>query len=72
MGIKFFPEQRLFVLEAADCTYAFMVHPRYERLVRLYHGPHLGGDEAYKLFNYDTTPRSQATIPPAATRRTVR
>ena len=64
MGIGYFSGKRLFVLEAADCTYAFMVHPRYERLVHLYHGPHLGGDETAQLFNYDTTPRSQATIPP--------
>ena len=64
MGIRFYSESKLFVLDAADCTYAFMVHPRYERLVHLYYGPTLGGDEALKLFNYDTSPRSQTTIPP--------
>ena len=64
MGIRFYSESKLFVLDAADCTYAFMVHPRYERLVHLYYGPALAGDEALKLFNYDTTPRSQTTIPP--------
>ena len=64
MSIRFYPENRLFVLDAADCTYAFMVHPRYERLVHLYYGSTLAGDEALKLFNYDTSPRSQTTIPP--------
>ena len=64
MGIRFFPENRLFVLDAAECTYAFMVHPRYERLVHLYHGAALRGDETVKLFNYDTSTRSQTTIPP--------
>jgi len=69
MGIKYFPEHQLFVLDAADCTYAFMVHPRYERLVHLYHGPHLGGGDVIKLFNYDTSPRSQSTIPPGGNPR---
>ena len=64
MSVRFYPENRLFVLDAADCTYAFMVHPRYERLVHLYYGSPLAGDEALKLFNYDTSPRSQTTIPP--------
>ena len=64
MGIRFFPETKLFVLDAADCTYAFLVHPRYGRLAHLYHGPHLEGADVLKLFNYDTTPRSQSTIPP--------
>ena len=63
MGINYFPENQLFVLDAAECTYAFMVHPRYGRLVHLYHGAHLATD-ILKLFNYDTTPRSQSTIPP--------
>ena len=63
MSIRFYPETRLFVLDAADCTYAFMVHPRYERLVHLYYGAKLDGHEALKLFNYDTSPRSQSTIP---------
>jgi len=63
MSIRFYSEEKLFVLDAADCTYAFMVHPRYGRLVHLYHGPTLGGVEALKLFNYDTTARSQSTIP---------
>ena len=63
MGIRFYSECKLFVLDAADCTYAFMVHPRYDRLVHLYYGPALAGDEALKLFNYDTTARSQSTIP---------
>ena len=64
MSIRFYSESELFVLDAADCTYAFLVHPRYRRLVHLYYGPTLAGDEALKLFNYDTTPRSQTTIPP--------
>ena len=64
MGIRYYPENRLFVLDAADCTYAFMVHPRYERLTHLYYGATLRGDEAAKLFNYDTATRSQTTIPP--------
>ena len=64
MGIRFYSENKLFVLDAGECTYAFMVHPRYERLVHLYYGPTLAGDEALKLFNYDTTARSQSTIPP--------
>ena len=64
MGIRFFAEKRLFVLDAAECTYAFMVHPRYERLVHLYYGATLKDDEAVKLFNYDTSTRSQTTIPP--------
>ena len=46
MSIRFYPENKLFVLDAADCTYAFMVHPRYDRLVHLYYGPTLSGDEA--------------------------
>lgn len=64
MGIRFYSEEKLFVLDAADCTYAFMVHPRYERLVHLYYGAKLEGAETLKLFNYDTSPRSQSTIPP--------
>ena len=64
MGIRFFSDRRLFVLEAAECTYAFMVHPRYERLAHLYYGAALKDDEAVKLFNYDTSARSQTTIPP--------
>ena len=64
MSIRFYPENKLFVLDAADCTYAFMVHPRYDRLVHLYYGPTLSGGEALKLFNYDTSSRSQSTIPP--------
>ena len=63
MGIRFYSESKLFVLDAAGCTYAFMVHPRYERLVHLYYGAKLDGDEVLKLFNYDTSPRSQSTIP---------
>jgi len=64
MGINYFPENKLFVLDAAECTYAFLVHPRYERLVHLYHGAHLAGADVLKLFNYDTATRSQSTIPP--------
>jgi len=63
MSIRFYSEEKLFVLDAADCTYAFMVHPRYDRLVHLYYGPTLSGAETLKLFNYDTTARSQSTIP---------
>ena len=69
MGINYFPENKLFLLDAADCTYAFMVHPRYERLTHLYHGAHLDSADVLTLFNYDTTTRSQTTIPPGGNPR---
>jgi len=45
-----------------------MVHPLYERLVHLYYGPELPGEEAARLFAYDATPRAQSPVPEGAQR----
>ena len=66
MSIAYYPGNRSFVLTSGDCTYALMVHPLYERLVHLYYGPALTGDEAAQLFAYDDTPRAQSPLPEGA------
>ena len=66
MGIEFYPEKRVFSLTSGNCTYAFAVHPEQPRLVHLYYGAALSGDEAAKLLVCDTTPRAQNPLPPGA------
>ena len=66
MGIAYYPEKRLFVLTSGNCTYALMVHPLYERLVHLYYGASLDGEEAAKIFADDDTPRAQNPLPAEA------
>ena len=63
MGISFYPERKLFTLNADGCTYAMMIHPQYNRLIHLYYGPELPGDEAFRLFEVDDIPRGHSPIP---------